>query len=259
MAPRHVLITGGSSGIGAAMVRAFAGAGDAVTFTYRSGSDRASALVAELAGHTVTALPFEQGNWDSHQALLAALPGPVDVLVNNAGLGSATVEAYAAERHAQDAALMQVNAVGPLWLCTALVPGMRDRGYGKIIQISSVGGGIFHFPGFRLADGMSKAAVAFLTRQLAAELANTPVDVFAICPGATETAMFEASTLSAMTNAERQAFAERLPKGRLIAPDEIAQLALFLASDAAQVLHGAVLDASLGLGVAPYAAVGDRA
>lgn len=251
--PRTVLVTGGSSGIGRAIVERFARAGDRVCFTYRSGAERAEALVRSLAGNGVRAFPFSQGDWASHEALLAALPGPVDVLVNNAALGSATVAAVANTPPEQDRALLEVNALGPLWLAQAVLPAMRERGSGKIINVASVGGGITQFPGFRLADGMSKAAVAFMTRQLAAELIHEPIDVYAVCPGATETAMFEASTLSHFDPAGREAFAAGLPKGRLIQPGEIAEIVFFLASEAARVMHGAVIDASLGLGVAPGA------
>lgn len=248
---RTVLVTGGSSGIGRATVQRFAAAGHRVWFTFRSGKTRADELVASLPGKDVTAFPFDQGNWASHEALLAALPGPVDILINNAGLGSKTVERYAATEHEQDSALLQVNAVGALWLANALLPGMKQRKYGKIVNVASVDGGVNVFPGFRIADGMSKAAMAFMTRQMAAELVHEGVDVYAICPGATETSMFEASTLSTFDAAGRKAFVGRLPKQRLIQPEEIANLAYYLTTDEASILHGAVIDASLGLGVAP--------
>ncbi|HEV2450728.1 MAG TPA: SDR family oxidoreductase [Streptosporangiaceae bacterium] len=141
--------------------------------------------------------------------------------------------------------------MGPLWLTGQLLPGMLDRGYGKIVNISSVGGGVTQYPGFRLADGMSKAALAYFSRQLSAELAQAPVDVFAVCPGAVETSMFEASTLGTLSDAQRAQFVSRLPKSRLIQPEEIAELVWWLCGDDARVLHGAVLDASLGLGVHP--------
>ncbi len=255
MSSKRCLITGGSSGIGRACVRTFAKAGYEVCFTYRSGKSAAESLINELSPN-VHAFAFDQGNWDSHQALLESLPGAIDILINNAALGSATVEKYTPSSHLQDQALMQVNATGTLWLTQALAPGMIKRGYGKIVFMSSVGGGISPYPGFRLADGMSKAAIAFLTKQLAAELANKAVDVFAICPGATDTAMFQASTLSKLTDVERTRFTASLPKGRLIEPQEIAELALFLCSDAGRILHGAVLDASLGLGVHPGSITG---
>ena len=147
-----------------------------------------------------------------------------------------------------------INADGTLKVCQTFLALMADHLKSdplKIINLSSVGGGIQAFPGFRLSDGMSKAAVALLTRQLAAELTDTRVDVFAICPGATNTAMFQASTLNAMTPEQRDMFTAGLPKGRLIAPEEIANLIVFLASEYSTPLHGAVIDASMGLGVRP--------
>lgn len=249
--PKTVLITGGTSGIGEALVRLFSQADYTVWFTYRSGLDRANRIIRELDGFDVRAFHLDQGQWDSHQQLLLELPGPVDILINNAALGTATVEYYAKEPHLQDQALLQVNAVGVLWLTQALIPGMVERGFGKIINISSVGGGINHFPGFRLADGMSKAAITLMTRQLAAEHCHSQVDIFAICPGATETPMFEASTLQSFDGDERSAFVSNLPKGRLVQAEEIADLALYLCTEAGRVLHGAILDASLGLGVNP--------
>ncbi|HEY7487289.1 MAG TPA: SDR family NAD(P)-dependent oxidoreductase [Streptosporangiaceae bacterium] len=250
-----MLVTGGSSGIGRATVDRFARAGDRVWFTYRLGRARAEIVVSELCrdGHRqVAAFEFNQGDWQSHQRLLAGLPGPVDVLVNNAAVGSKTVERYSREAgHRHDEAFFQVNSVGPLWLVRQLVPGMIDRGYGKIINIASVGGGVAQFPAFHVADGMSKAALAYLTRHLAAELAHAPVEVFALCPGAVETAMLEASTLAALTPGERYALEDRLPKGRLLQPEEIANLVWWLCGDDARALHGAVIDASMGLGVHP--------
>jgi NAD(P)-dependent dehydrogenase (short-subunit alcohol dehydrogenase family) len=251
VAARRVLITGGSSGIGAACVRAFDALGDEVHFTYQSGKSRADQLVAELGGRP-SSWPLDQGNPTSVAALLASIcPGgqALDVLVNNAGLGSATVEKFVEGRAEQDLALLQVNAAGVLWVTEAFMPAMKNGG--KIVNISSVGGGITQFPGFRLADGMSKAAVAFLTRQLAAQESNSNIDVFAVCPGATDTAMFQASTLEGMNDESRKVFESRLPKGRLIEPREIADTIVWLASPASKVLHGAVIDASMGLGVRP--------
>jgi NAD(P)-dependent dehydrogenase (short-subunit alcohol dehydrogenase family) len=252
---RAVLITGGSSGIGCAMVERFARGGDRVWFTYRLGRERAGEIVGRITSEgigDVTALEFDQGEWGSHQVLLEQIPGPVDVLINNAALGSSTVERYiGAHEGAQDLAMFRVNSIGPLWLTKQLLPGMLERGYGKIVNICSVGGGVAQFPGFRLADGMSKAALAHFSRQLSAELAHTPVDVFAVCPGAVETGMVEASTLGRLPAGRRAELISRLPKGRLIQPAEIAELVWRLCEDDARILHGAVLGASLGLGVHP--------
>ena len=150
--------------------------------------------------------------------------------------------------------MLAINADGTLKVCQTFLALMSQHLKTdplKIINFSSVGGGIQNFPGFRLSDGMSKAAVAFLTRQLAAELTDSTVDVFAICPGATNTPMFQASTLNHMSAAEQATFAAGLPKGRLIAPEEIANLIVFLASAYSTPMHGAVIDASMGLGVRP--------
>jgi NAD(P)-dependent dehydrogenase (short-subunit alcohol dehydrogenase family) len=248
---RSVLITGGSSGIGAAMVREYAAAGYRVWFTYHRGRERAEALLATLGEAEARAFPLDLGDRESHAALVAGLPGPVDVLVSNAGLGSRTVEAVAADPLAQDEALLRVNALGPLWLIRELLPGMRSRGTGKIVLVSSVGGGIAAFPGFHIADGMSKAAVAYLGRHLQGQMNREPVDVFTLCPGATETPMFEASTLAGLEPRARAALVDALPGGRLIAPEEIARLAVWLCTDGARPLRGAVIDASLGLGADP--------
>jgi NAD(P)-dependent dehydrogenase (short-subunit alcohol dehydrogenase family) len=259
---RNVLITGGSSGIGSATVRRFATAGDRVWFTYHIGEERARSLVQSLQQQQLEAQAFklELGDLQSHENLLGALPGPVDVLINNAALGSKTVERYVPRsRHEQDLAFMRVGALGPLWLTEALLPGMLDRGYGKIVFVASVGGGVSQFPQFRIAEAMAKAAVAYLTRQLAAEMVHTPLDVVAVCPGAVDTPMFRASTLNHMEDLERKRFVAGLPKGRLIEPEEIAEVLWWLSTDVSQVMHGAVIDASMGLGVHPGLITGDSA
>lgn len=251
---RNVLITGGSSGIGRACVAKFAQGGDRVWLTYRSGRERAQQIVAELstAGGQVEAFEFDQGDWTSHQRLVENLPGPVDALINNAGVGSRTIQRYVAGSDAERAAaFLHINSVGPLWLTQQLVPGMLARGYGKVVNIASVGGGIATFPGFHIADGMSKAALAYLTRHLAAELAHEPVDVFAVCPGAVDTAMLEASVLAGLSGEQRGALEARLPGGRLLRPEEVAAVVWWLTGHEAALLHGAVIDASMGLGVHP--------
>jgi NAD(P)-dependent dehydrogenase (short-subunit alcohol dehydrogenase family) len=255
MKTRNVLVTGGSAGIGRACVERFARSGDNVWFTYRLGAERAAALVDEVSRThpgTVRAFPFDQGDFADHQRLLDELPGPVCVLVNNAAVGSATVARYAGpSQHERDEAMLRINALGPLWLVRKVLPQLIEQGCGKIVNVSSVGGGVSQFPGFRLADGMSKAALGHLTRQLAAELAHQPVEVFAVCPGAVETGMFESSTLDPLSPEDRAELVHRLPRGRLIDPAEVAELIWWLAGPDSALLHGAVIDASMGLGVHP--------
>ena len=245
---RTILITGGSSGIGSAMVRKFLDEGDSVWFTYLRGAESDP---LHLDNELVRAFPLDLGDYSSVSSLVQSLPHIPDVLIHNAGVGSATVRRVSEKLHEQDEAMLRINAVGTLWLNDLLLPHFKDRNYGTIIFLSSVGGGITQVPGFRYSDGMSKAAIAFLGRILAADLAQTDISVFTICPGATQTPMFEASTLAGLDPKSREKLIAALPKGRMIKADEIAGLAYFLTTDAARPLHGAVLDASMGLGVNP--------
>jgi len=247
---KTILITGGSSGIGTSMVNLFAQKGFRVLFTYNSRKESAQKIVDQLKSHDVEAFHFTQGNLDSHEKLLTQLPHRIDVLINNAAVGSATVKRLSDDKYEQDRKMFEINALGVLWLTESIIFKMAEHG-GKIINISSVGGGIFHFPGFSLADGMSKAALTLMTKQLAAEHTQTNIDIFAVCPGATDTDMFQSSTLNKLDDKQREMFIADLPKKRLIHPDEIAQICEFLTQDAASVMHGAVIDASLGLGVSP--------
>lgn len=250
---RTALVTGGTGGIGRATVLRLAAHGATVALTYVEGVEDPDVVQASFGTLAVTVHPLDLRAHGSIRRCLADVRerhSHLDILVNNAAVGSATVAAFSYDADTQDSLMLAINADGTLKMCQQFLaqPGRPGR---KLINISSVGGGITAFPGFRLSDGMSKAAVAFLTRQLAAETAHDETDVFAICPGATNTAMFQASTLSKLSPEEQSAFLARLPKGRLIEPAEIAALVHFLATPASRVLHGAVLDASMGLGSRP--------
>jgi NAD(P)-dependent dehydrogenase (short-subunit alcohol dehydrogenase family) len=247
---KTILVTGGSSGIGTSIVKLFAENGYRVLFTYNSRRETAQEIIDQLGSHDVQMFHFTQGDLASQEALLAQLPERIDILINNAAVGSATVKRLSDDKYEQDRKMFEINALGVLWLTEAILPRMMQNG-GKIINVSSVGGGIFHYPGFVLADGMSKAALTFMTRQLAAEHAHTNIDIFAVCPGATDTDMFQSSTLNKLTDEQREAFVADLPKKRLIHPDEIALICEYLAQEHSTVMHGAVIDASLGLGVSP--------
>ncbi|MCH8567998.1 MAG: SDR family NAD(P)-dependent oxidoreductase [Balneolales bacterium] len=256
---KHVLITGGSSGIGLELVRIFYKDGFKVSFTYRSGQKAANELIDELSAEPQqpNTIKPEAFFWDaadkkSLDELFNQITAPVDILINNAGLGTATVKKITTDEYEQDRLLMQVNAVSPLWLIRKVLPAMKERS-GTIVNVSSVGGGITQFPNFTTADGMSKSAVAFMTRQLAAEFSFDPVNVFAVCPGAVETPMFGASTLDHLSADDRKNLINRLPGQRLIEPSEIAVIIRWLCRPEAVSMRGAVIDASLGLGSNPGA------
>lgn len=251
------LVTGGWRGIGRAVVERLLSGGWQVAMSYVPGGSEPLAEIEAWCRATpgLSAHPLDLREGGSIRDCLAAVQeefGGLDLLVNNAGVGTATVAMFSDDPAQQDALMLAINAAGTLAMCRGFLdlPATRP-GARKLINLSSVGGGIAAFPGFSLADGMSKSAIAHLTRQLAAETVQGGVDVFALCPGATDTEMFRQSTLNRMNETDRAAFVAGLPKGRLIRPEELAEVVAFLASPGSTVLHGAVIDASMGLGVRP--------
>ena len=250
---RIVLVTGGTGGIGRACVERLHRYGATVAFTCVENVEDPAEALESFDLPNLSVHPLDLRSSESIQRCIdsvVAQHGTIDILLNNAAVGSATVAAFSDDPAEQDSLMLTINADGTLKMCQAflLLPEHRDR---KLINISSVGGGITAFPGFRLADGMSKAAVAFLTRQLAAETVHQTVDVFAICPGATNTPMLQASTLDKLNTEERANLCAQLPKSRLIEPEDIASVVHFLATPASTVMHGAIIDASMGLGSRP--------
>lgn len=259
------MLTGALGGIGRATLRRLLADGSCVAASYALGveDEREALAVADSEPGRVSVHPLDLGDGASVERFFTAVVGRwtrIDALVNNAAVGSATVGAYADDTRVQDEVMLDINANGPLLLSRMFVDHLRHRwrsgdveaqAPAQLVTVSSVGGGVAVFPGFRLADGMSKAAVAFMTRQLAAEHVHTPLDVFALCPGATNTEMFRASTLRAMEPDLRERFVSHLPKRRLIEPEEVADVIAFLLEPRARILHGAVIDASMGLGSRP--------
>ena len=255
IAGRTALVTGGARGIGAAIVKALLAHGANVAQTYnRGGAEAARAVKLAPGRQSCHRLDLRDSlSVERCFADVEARWGRLDIVVHNAAAGSATVNDYEPDAGRRDQALFEINAIGAFCVCQQAVKAMQRSPDGrscKLIVIASVGG-VQVFPSMRLSDNMSKSAVVYMARQLAAELTQSHIDVFALCPGATDTAMFRRSTLDKLTESERKALLARMPKGRLITPEEIANVVLFLSSEHSTVLHGAVLDASLGLGVHP--------
>ncbi|GAA1806743.1 2-dehydro-3-deoxy-D-gluconate 5-dehydrogenase KduD [Luedemannella flava] len=235
---RVALVTGGNRGIGQALATALAQAGADVALLGRGDPGGTVARVAALGRRTLvvhtdlaTATPNELAD---AVATVTANLGGLDILVNNAG----TIRRADAADHSPDDwdAVLRVNLDAVFHLSRAAGRHMLPRGAGKIINIASMlsfQGGI-RVPSYTAA----KHAVVGLTRALANEWAARGVNVNAIAPGYIATD--NTAPLRADVDRER-AIRERIPAGRWGDPDDLTGAAVFLASDAARYVHGAVL------------------
>lgn len=252
---KKVLVTGGTQGVGLETVKLLLEQGYEVHLTYRRSAGKAEELMKENPGR-VFAYKLDQGNVEEIEKADFLTENEWYGVIFNAALGSGTVKEYADQtdslKAATDIAMMNVNALGPLWLYKKMLPMLEAKTEKtKLIFISSVGGGIACFPKFTLSDGMSKCAVAYLAKQIAAENTHTLIDVFCISPGAIETPMFYSSTLKDMSPEQRLAFDAAQAKKRLIQPSEIAFWLGQLLRDESTLMHGANIDATMGLGIRP--------
>lgn len=252
---KKVLVTGGTQGVGLETAKRLLNEGYEVHITYRKSAKVAEKLMEEHPGK-LFAYKLDQGKLEEIVAAGWLTEHEWYGVIFNAALGSGTVKDYADQgdplKAATDIAMMTVNALGPLWIYKKIEPMLlAKKEPSKLIFMSSVGGGIACFPKFTLSDGMSKSAVAYLAKQVAAENTHTLVDVFCVSPGAIETPMFYSSTLKSMSPEERVAFDQAQAKKRLIQPEEIANLLSFLLREDSTVLHGGNIDATMGLGVRP--------
>ena len=231
---RTALVTGAATGIGRATALLFAQAGARVIVNHWRQADEAQALVAQIRADGGDALAHEADVSDAAavQAMANAV-GPVDVLVNNAGI--IQEKAFLETTEADWDRMLGVDLKAVFLVCRAFIPGMLDKGQGSIVNIASDLGilGRERYAPYCAA----KAGVIGLTRSLAREFAPQQIRVNAIAPGPVATAMVSLEHMSAEWVEKELA----IPQHRLGAPEDIAATALFLASELSGFYTGQVL------------------
>jgi NAD(P)-dependent dehydrogenase (short-subunit alcohol dehydrogenase family) len=236
LAGKLALVTGGGRGIGAACARALAGAGAKVVVCGRTAADL-DTIARELDGVALVANVADRASTD---AMLAKLPGRIDVVVNNAGAAeSASLERTTDELWDR---IVELDATSPFRITRALAPAMVKAGWGRIINIAS-NAGVSGY-GYTSAYCAAKHAMVGWTRALAIDLARTGVSINALCPGWVATAMSQEAVdrIAAKTGRsvdEARASLENMsPQRRMIQPEEVAHTCVMLCADEARGIHG---------------------
>ena len=230
------IVTGGTRGIGLAISQGLIADGYKVAAAYRS-DEEAAQKFRDLGGY---AIQMDVADFTSCQEGVAQIEeklGPVDVLVNNAGITRDGV-LHKMEEAAWHA-VIATNLTSCFSMSRAVVGSMRERGFGRIINISSINGEKGQFGQTNYAA--AKAGILGFTKALALETATKGITVNAICPGYIETDM-----TSNIKPEILESIVKQIPAGRMGKPEEIAALVAFLASDKASFITGATLDANGG-------------
>jgi acetoacetyl-CoA reductase len=247
MAQRVAVVSGGTGGLGTAICVALAKQGckvfaaDIAGNPARDQAGRHEAFHEAIAGHDVAAVALDVTDFDACAAAVAKIErehGSVDVLVNAAGITRDTT--LRKMDKAQWDAVLSVNLDGVFNLTRAAIDGMAMRGFGRIVNISSVNGQTGQFG--QANYSAAKAGMHGFTMALAREVARKGVTVNSISPGYCETAM-----AMAMPEEIRAGIVDKVPVGRLGRPEEIARTVAFLAADDAGFITGANIPVNGGL------------
>jgi NAD(P)-dependent dehydrogenase (short-subunit alcohol dehydrogenase family) len=239
---RHALVTGGGRGIGRAIAAALTQAGAAVTIAGRSEKP-----LAEVVGHGeakgyVIANVTDPKAVDSGVQQAVAARGPIDILIANAG--TATAVPFAKAKPDQFRNMFELHVLGMLHPVQAVLGGMIERGFGRIVAVASI-------VGLRASPNVSpyttaKHGMVGLMRSVALETAGSGVTVNAVCPGYVDTDLIRGpldKLVERGTNAQEAMarFTSRVPVGRLVRPEEVAEAVLYFCSPAAAATTGATL------------------
>ena len=237
------VVTGGSRGIGKAIAEKFAAEGASVAILYSSNSASADAVVEEIrnAGGTAKAYQCHVENSDEVGKTIDEVVndlGNIDILINNAGITRDKLLMMMKEEDFDD--VISVNLKGAYNTMRKVCPMLARQRWGRVINLSSIAG--INGNAGQVNYSASKAGLIGMTKSAAREFAGRGITVNAIAPGFVETDMTEkfASDENVM---------KRIPVGRMGRPDEIASLALFLASDAAAYITGEVIRIDGGLAI----------
>lgn len=229
MTQKIAVVTGATRGIGAAIAAYLQDSGFKVIATYH-GNDDTARIFTEKTG--IETMKFNVADFDACQKACADIEsryGSIDVLVNNAGI---TRDRTLHKMGIEDwSAVIDTNLTSCFSMCRGVINGMRNRGWGRIINISSINGQKGQFG--QCNYSAAKAGLLGFTKALAQENANKGITVNAICPGYIETDMTSAINESVLASIVSQ-----IPVGRMGKVDEIAALTAYLAGDNAAFITG---------------------
>jgi 3-oxoacyl-[acyl-carrier protein] reductase len=236
LAGKTALVTGGSRGIGAAIVRELAGAGASVVLGYRSGADEAAALAGEVGARAVQA----DVSSPDEAARLVEQAGDVDILVNNAGV---TRDGLLARMADDDWRLViETNLSSVFYTCRAVTRPMMKKRAGSIVNVSSIVG--LHGNWGQSNYAASKAGIIGFTKSLARELGSRGVRANVVAPGYIESRLTEV-----IPEEGKELMLRNTPLGRFGEPLDVARAVRFLCADEASFITGEVLLVDGGLGM----------
>lgn len=230
---RSVLVTGGNRGIGLAIARAFQANGDQVAITSRSGQGPDGVL-------TVKADVTDMDSVDQAFTEVEKAHGPVEILVNNAGINEDQLLVRMSEEDFED--VVNTNLTGSFRALKRATRGMIRLKKGRVIFISSVVG-LYGSPG-QINYAASKAGLVGMARSLTRELASRNITANVVAPGYIDTEM----TKELNEDLQKQ-YKKAIPAGRFAEPEEVANVVRWLASDEASYISGAVIPVDGGLGM----------